>query len=160
MIDNHSSTAKRICTIAYLGFCLIIASTALIDIWTYYMMLAHGAPSPVIFHQVCGSLLKYIELGSFALFLRTIKGAPPIFNRRQPMYLFILGASLLLETLYCLWSPANGAHDELTLAGNVSLVIEGPKLDITLLLFAIFFFCLAAVFKYGAELQKDSDSIL
>ena len=60
----------------------------------------------------------------------------------------------------CPWSPIDEARAELALAADVGLVIEGPKLDITLLLFAIFFFCLAAVFKYGAELQEDSDSIL
>lgn len=160
MIDNHSLTARRICTMAYLGFWLIIAVTVLADIWTYYIMLSHGTPSLVILHQACGSLLKYLELGLFALFLCTIKGAPPIFNRRQPMYLFALGVSLLLETLYSLWSPIDEARAELALVGDVGLIIEGPKLDITLLLFAIFFFCLAAVFKYGAELQEDSDSIL
>lgn len=160
MFEKHSSAARRLCTVAYPGFCLVIAATILFDVWAYHTMLSHGEPSLIILHQACGSLLKYIELGSFALFLRTIKGAPPIFNRRQPMYLFVLGVSLLLETLYCLWSPASGAHAKLTLVGDVSLVIEGPKLNITLLLFAIFFFCLAAVFKYGAELQEDSDSIL
>ncbi len=76
------------------------------------------------------------------------------------MYLFALGVSLLLETLYCLWSPAGETFAKLTLAGDVSLIIESPELDLSLLLFAIFFFCLAAVFKYGAELQEDSDSIL
>lgn len=160
MLEKHSSAAQRLCAASYPSFCLVIAVTILFDIWAYHTMLSHGESHFVILYQACGSLLKYIELGSFALFLRTIKSAPPIFNRRQPMYLFVLGVSLLLETLYCLWSPADGAPAEIALVGDVGLVIEGPKLDITLLLFAIFFFCLAAVFKYGAELQEDSDSIL
>ena len=160
MPEKHSSAARRLCAVAYPGFCLVIAATILFDVWAYHTMLSHGEPPLTILHQACGSLLKYLELGFFALFLRTIKGAPPIFSRRQPMYLFALGVSLLLETLYSLWSPIDEARAELALAGDVGLVIEGPRLDLSLLLFAIFFFCLAAVFKYGAELQEDSDSIL
>ena len=160
MYKHRSSLARRMFTAAYFGFCLILVAVVFIDAWTFYYLLDNSMPYLIVLHQACGALLNYLELGIFALFLRSIKDSPSIFSKRQPIYLSVLGVCLLLETLYGTWTPVGDFPAKVTLANDVSLIIESPELDLSLLLFAIFFFCLAAVFKYGAELQEDSDSIL
>lgn len=118
-------------TVAYWTLWLVGFAMAACVLW-----LLHG-----FFHEI------YVHLSPF--------GAD------QSHKLLLVGVLLVIRVIIDAIVPL-GAPDSLALPGlsEVAVAQTSSGFDLNTVAFAAFFFCLAAVFKYGDALQKDSDSIV
>lgn len=79
------------------------------------------------------------------------------FGKAQSALFFAIACLLSAETVISvLWPTFRLPFD----AETMSAELIYPELDMRLLLFALIFFALAAIFEYGRALKEDSDNIL
>ena len=165
-IISASAKTRRLLAIVLYSLCVIMTASVIFNAVSYCSVIGE-VPQNALNDQ---GVVRFIvvELASVlsdALFLIAFFGVTTsvvrkheFFSKKQTARMMIMGAALLLQTVFGLLLPTLTLPAP-ELSSDTAVLVQ-PVLDLRMLSFSLMFFALAGIFEYGRILQQDSDDII